>query len=42
MIKITRIAITGPMGRMGQILIQEIQKNKNTCLTAALVEKNTH
>ncbi|AHG60224.1 4-hydroxy-tetrahydrodipicolinate reductase [Buchnera aphidicola] len=39
MIKITRIAITGPMGRMGQILIQEIQKNKNTCLTAALVEK---
>lgn len=35
----TRIAITGPIGRMGQILIQEIKKNKNTCLTTALVQK---
>lgn len=37
---ITRIAITGPFGRMGQTLIKEIQKNKHTCLTLALVEKN--
>ncbi|QCI20299.1 4-hydroxy-tetrahydrodipicolinate reductase [Buchnera aphidicola (Brachycaudus cardui)] len=36
----TRIAITGPMGRMGQILIKEIQKNKNTCLTLALLKKH--
>ncbi len=35
-----RIAITGPVGRMGKILIQEIQKNNNTCLTAALIQKN--
>ncbi|AAM67707.1 4-hydroxy-tetrahydrodipicolinate reductase [Buchnera aphidicola] len=38
--KITRIAITGAMGRMGQVLIKEIQKNKNTVLTAALVKNN--
>ncbi|CAL4326209.1 4-hydroxy-tetrahydrodipicolinate reductase [Buchnera aphidicola] len=37
---ITRIAITGPMGRMGQTLIKEIKKNQHTCLTLALVEKN--
>lgn len=36
----TRIAITGPMGRMGKILIREIQKNKYTSLTTALVQKN--
>ncbi|QCI18708.1 4-hydroxy-tetrahydrodipicolinate reductase [Buchnera aphidicola] len=38
--KITRIAITGPLGRMGQMLVKEIQKNKNTCLTAAIVKKH--
>ncbi|AYN24895.1 4-hydroxy-tetrahydrodipicolinate reductase [Buchnera aphidicola] len=38
--KITRIAITGATGRMGQVLVKEIQKNKNTILTAALVKKN--
>ncbi|QCI24802.1 4-hydroxy-tetrahydrodipicolinate reductase [Buchnera aphidicola (Rhopalosiphum padi)] len=38
--KITRIAITGAMGRMGRVLIKEIQKNKNTILTTALVKKN--
>jgi len=35
-----RIAITGPMGRMGQMLIKEIKNNKYTDLTAALVKKN--
>lgn len=35
-----RIAITGPMGRMGQMLVKEVQKNKNTCLSTVLVEKN--
>lgn len=38
--KITRIAITGAMGRMGQVLVKEIQKNENTILTSALVKKN--
>ncbi|MCU4137071.1 4-hydroxy-tetrahydrodipicolinate reductase [Buchnera aphidicola (Sitobion miscanthi)] len=38
--KKTRIAITGPMGRMGKTLIKEIQKNEHTYLTAALVKKN--
>ncbi|CAL4320096.1 4-hydroxy-tetrahydrodipicolinate reductase [Buchnera aphidicola] len=38
--KITRIAITGPMGRMGKILIKEIQKNKNAILACAIVKKN--
>lgn len=38
--KITRIAITGAMGRMGKILIKEIQKNKNAILTCAIVKKN--
>lgn len=36
----TRIAVTGPLGRMGQMLIKEIQSNKNTLLTASLVKKN--
>lgn len=40
MLKKIRIAITGPMGRMGKILIQEIQKNKHTSLATTLVEKN--
>ncbi|QCI22603.1 4-hydroxy-tetrahydrodipicolinate reductase [Buchnera aphidicola] len=38
--KKTRIAITGPMGRMGQMLIKEIHKHENAYLTAALVQKN--
>ncbi|WP_343154380.1 4-hydroxy-tetrahydrodipicolinate reductase [Buchnera aphidicola] len=38
--KITRIAITGPLGRMGKMLVQEIQKNKHTCLSLAIVKKN--
>ncbi|QCI17553.1 4-hydroxy-tetrahydrodipicolinate reductase [Buchnera aphidicola (Acyrthosiphon lactucae)] len=38
--KKTRIAITGPMGRMGQMLIKEIKKNEYAYLTAALVQKN--
>ncbi|CAL4319768.1 4-hydroxy-tetrahydrodipicolinate reductase [Buchnera aphidicola] len=38
--KKTRIAIAGAMGRMGITLIKEIQKNKNTILSAALVLKN--
>ncbi|AEO08506.1 dihydrodipicolinate reductase [Buchnera aphidicola str. Ak (Acyrthosiphon kondoi)] len=38
--KKTRIVITGAMGRMGQMLIKEIKKNEQTCLTAALVKKN--
>lgn len=37
---ITRIAISGATGRMGQTLIKAIKKNKNTSLIAALVEKN--
>ncbi|QCI15837.1 4-hydroxy-tetrahydrodipicolinate reductase [Buchnera aphidicola] len=36
--KKVRIAITGPMGRMGQILIKEIQKNEHVSLSAALVQ----
>ncbi|QCI22029.1 4-hydroxy-tetrahydrodipicolinate reductase [Buchnera aphidicola] len=35
----TRIAISGPIGRMGQKLVQEIQKNKYTSLTVALLKK---
>ncbi|QFQ31992.1 4-hydroxy-tetrahydrodipicolinate reductase [Buchnera aphidicola] len=38
--KITRIAITGALGRMGQMLVREVEKNKKTCLTAAIVKKN--
>ncbi|QIQ41197.1 MAG: 4-hydroxy-tetrahydrodipicolinate reductase [Buchnera aphidicola (Aphis urticata)] len=38
--KITRIAITGALGRMGQMLVKETQENKTTCLTAAIVKKN--
>lgn len=38
--KITRIAITGALGRMGKMLVKEIQKNKTICLTAAIVKKN--
>ncbi|QCI16981.1 4-hydroxy-tetrahydrodipicolinate reductase [Buchnera aphidicola (Aphis helianthi)] len=38
--KITRIAITGALGRMGKMLVKEIHKNKNTCLTTAIVKKN--
>ncbi|QIQ41749.1 MAG: 4-hydroxy-tetrahydrodipicolinate reductase [Buchnera aphidicola (Microlophium carnosum)] len=39
--KKTRIAVTGPMGRMGQMLVKEIQKNKHAYLTTALV-KTSH
>lgn len=38
--KITRIAVTGALGRMGKILVKEIQKNKKTSLTKAVVKKN--
>ncbi|ALD15110.1 dihydrodipicolinate reductase [Buchnera aphidicola (Aphis glycines)] len=38
--KITRIAITGALGRMGQMLVREVEKNKKTCLTAAIVKQN--
>ncbi|QCI16408.1 4-hydroxy-tetrahydrodipicolinate reductase [Buchnera aphidicola (Aphis craccivora)] len=38
--KITRIAITGALGRMGQMLVKEIQKNKKTCLSTVVVKKN--
>ncbi|CAL4319940.1 4-hydroxy-tetrahydrodipicolinate reductase [Buchnera aphidicola (Protaphis terricola)] len=38
--KITRIAISGPLGRMGKILIKEIQKNKKICLTSTIARKN--
>ncbi|ANZ22376.1 4-hydroxy-tetrahydrodipicolinate reductase [Buchnera aphidicola (Diuraphis noxia)] len=38
--KKTRIAVTGATGRMGQELIKEIEKNHNTCLTAALIKKD--
>lgn len=34
-----RIAVAGATGRMGKKIIQEIQKNESTCLTAALVQK---
>lgn len=35
-----RIAITGPLGRMGQILIKEIIKNQYTSLTTVFIQKN--
>ncbi|QCI24245.1 4-hydroxy-tetrahydrodipicolinate reductase [Buchnera aphidicola (Muscaphis stroyani)] len=38
--KKTRIAISGPMGRMGKMLVKESQKNKSVQLTTVLVEKN--
>ncbi|ACL30519.1 4-hydroxy-tetrahydrodipicolinate reductase [Buchnera aphidicola] len=37
--KKTRIAITGPIGRMGRMLIKEIQNNKHSHLTVAVVQK---
>ncbi|QNS01875.1 MAG: 4-hydroxy-tetrahydrodipicolinate reductase [Buchnera aphidicola (Pentalonia nigronervosa)] len=36
-----RIAISGPMGRMGQMLVKEVQKNKHTCLSTVIVRKNS-
>ncbi|QCI23701.1 4-hydroxy-tetrahydrodipicolinate reductase [Buchnera aphidicola (Macrosiphoniella sanborni)] len=36
----TRIAITGPLGRMGQTLIKEITKNQKTSLTTVLIQKH--
>jgi 4-hydroxy-tetrahydrodipicolinate reductase len=36
-----RIVITGPMGRMGKMLIQETKKNDSISLKAALVQNNS-
>ncbi|AEO07959.1 4-hydroxy-tetrahydrodipicolinate reductase [Buchnera aphidicola] len=35
-----RIAISGPLGRMGQTLIKEIIKNQKTSLTTVFIQKN--
>ncbi|WP_425619734.1 4-hydroxy-tetrahydrodipicolinate reductase [Buchnera aphidicola] len=35
-----RIAITGPLGRMGQTLVKEIIKNKKTSLTTVLIQND--